>query len=578
MKNRDFIDSQRIEITGRILLGIILILILRLWYLQIVKGDELSELSQRNTIRAIRIEGIRGNILDRNGVVLAENQAGFNARIFRSGAETASSDNWTHVFSRLGVDKTLRDFPLKRHEYLKKDIDWETVAWLSERKAYLPELNIEVYPRRNYPYGEALAHLLGYTGEISSRELEALRDIDYARGDSIGKAGVEKSMERYLRGQSGGKQVLVNAYGHHIDILAEKKPLKGKDIRLTIDYRIQKIVEEELEGKDGAIVVMDPSNGEVLAMAGRPAFDPNILSGRISRGEWQEFLESGPVFESKAFQSAYPPGSTFKPLVAIAALETGLIDENETLYCPGEYRLGSHVFRCWHAPGHGAFNMTEALVYSCNVYFYKLGSRIGIRRIADYAEKVGFGKPTGLNVPVEASGSFPTPEWKRTRFNLSWYPGDTVNVSIGQGYILTTPLQVAVLYSAIANGGVVYKPGILHSVIESAGRVIREDPPAVKLDLNLSPETLNLISNALEEVVSRGTGINARVEGLSLSGKTGTAQNPHGESHGWFAGFAPSREAVLCVVVMLEHAGQGSAVAAPVFKNIVERVTALDGG
>ncbi len=281
------------------------------------------------------------------------------------------------------------------------------------------------------------------------------------------------------------------------------------------------------------------------------------------------------MFTSKAFQSAYPPGSTLKPLIAAAALEDGIIAADETLYCPGEYSLGSHVFRCWYSQGHGSFDMTESLVFSCNVYFYKLGRRCGIRRISDYASNFGFGKTTGLDLPAEAPGLFPSPEWKRERFNLPWYPGDTVNAAIGQGYILSTPLQIAVFYSALANGGVVYKPRVIHSVLENSGRIVWESSPAVQAGLDLSDETLEVIKNALEETVKRGTGLNARIDGVSSSGKTGTAQNPHGENHAWFAGYAPSHDPSLCIVVMLEHAGQGSAESAPVFKNIVERVLEL---
>ncbi len=575
MKNKQLIDNSRIEIVGKILLGIIFILVLRLWYLQILKGDEFRELSQKNTIRAIRIEGVRGRILDRNGVVLAENQPGFNASIFRSGVFSPSSENWSHVFARLEIDKTLRDFPVKRYASLKKDIDWETVAWLSERKTYLPELNIEVYPRRHYPYSETLAHVLGYTGEISRGELDENRGRDYSPGDSFGKAGIEKAMEQHLRGASGGKQVLVNAYGHHIDVLAEKKPSPGSTVVLTIDYRIQKIVEDELSGKEGAIVVMNPSNGEILAMASRPAFDPNILSGRLSRGEWEEFLQTGPFFESKAFQSMYPPGSTFKPVIAAAALEEKLIQPKDTLYCPGHYTLGSHVFRCWHARGHGQTDMAEAIINSCNVYFYKLGSRAGIRNIADYARRFGFGTPTGIDLPAEAAGLIPSPEWKRTRHNQPWYPGDTVNSSIGQGYVLATPLQTAVFYSALANGGTVFAPRLIHSIKDNAGRTIWESSPRVKNELAFTPETIALIQDALKEAVKRGTGIYAQVPGAGSSGKTGTSQNPHGESHAWFAGYFPSKEPGMAIAILLEHAGQGSAAAAPLFKNIVQQTLSL---
>ncbi len=571
MKNRDFIDSRRIEITGKILLGIVFLLLLRIWYLQIIKGPEYTELSQRNTIRAIRVEGIRGNITDRNGVILSQNQPGFNALVFRAERNPLSSENWAHVFRRLDIDKTLFDFPVKRYEYLIKDIDWETVAWLEERKAYLPELNIEVYPKRHYPHGEVMAHVLGYTGEINRAELESLSGEGYSVGDSIGKSGVEKSMEGSLRGQSGGKQVLVNAYGHQIDVLAEKKPSKGNDVVLTLDLEIQRIVEEEMGEHSGAIVVMDPQTGEILALASRPAFDPNTLTGRITREAWQDFLDSGATFESKAFRGGYPPGSTFKPVVSIAALEEGMIGLNDKLYCPGEYRLGSHVFRCWYAPGHGAVNMTEAMVFSCNVFFYKLGSRVGIRRITQYAAKFGLGELTGINLPGESAGLFPAPEWKRSRFDLPWYPGDTVNASIGQGYILSTPLQIAVMYSALANGGRVLTPRIIHSVRGNEGRLLWEGALSEKSNLKLSAENMEAIKASLREVVTRGTGINALISDIPSSGKTGTSQNPHGENHAWFAGYAPSDHPSLCVVVMLEHAGHGSAAAAPIFKNIVKR-------
>ncbi len=572
MKKRNSINYERIEIAGKISLAVVLILVFRLWHLQVISGSEYRELAQKNTIRPIRVEGIRGDIFDRYGRVLAENTPGYNIRIFRSGREDASRENWRQVFEKLGMEKELEDFPLKQYAYLKKDADWKTVSWLSERRAYLPELNIEVYPRRTYPGGEKLSHVLGYTGEINPSELERFGDEGYLSGDTIGKAGIERTMERYLRGEPGGRQVLVNAFGHNIDVLAEREPGRGNDIRLTVDYEIQKTAEEQLEGKKGAIIVMDPRNGEILAMASRPGFDPNILSGRLTRQQWREFLESEPVFESKSYQWSSPPGSVFKPVLAVAGLEEGIIKPEETVDCTGAYYLGRHRFRCWRREGHGPMDMKESLVYSCNVYFYTLGSRIGINTLVDYSRKFGFGRTAGLEISGESPGLFPDPQWKRQRYGVSWYPGDTVNVSIGQGFVLATPLQIATLYSALANGGTVYRPRLLHSILSPDGRVIWEGEPRVERELGISAETLGFVRQSLAEVVERGTGIYAATDRAAAAGKTGTAQNPHGENHAWFAGFAPAENASAVIVVLIEHGGQGSHAAAPIFKKIAERI------
>ncbi len=549
-----------------------LLLSVRLWYLQAIRGAEYVTLSQKNSIRLVRLRAPRGEVTDRHGEVLLTNRPGFNVVVFRS-SKAGADINRDVLFSTLGVNKELSDFPMRRFIPVKKDVPWEKVVWVVERKSDLPEMSIEVQPKRYYPGGRTTSHTLGYIGEIGQSEMQELARQGYKAGDMIGKSGVEKRFENWLRGKDGGKQILVNARGFQMKVLGCKEPLPGNNIRLTIDYRIQKLIEGEIGKRRGGIVVIDPRNGEILGLVSRPDFDPNIFTRPISNKTWSE-LSGGrhSVFTNRVIQGEYPPASTFKLVVAVAALEEGLIGPNDLFVCKGSYQVGNRAFRCWKGRGHGAVNITEGIVQSCDIFFYQLGQRVGVERIAYYARKLGLGSPTGIDIPGEKAGLIPTPRWKRDRFRTGWYPGDTVNMSIGQGYVLTTPIQMANAFCAIANGGTLYKPHLLDAILTPEGGLIEKTAPQIIRKLDLKPQTKKILREAFTSVVSRGTGRRSKVEGIDVAGKTGTSENPHGADHAWFIGFAPADSPRVCVTVLLENAGQGGSVAAPICGKIIKEI------
>jgi penicillin-binding protein 2 len=310
---------------------------------------------------------------------------------------------------------------------------------------------------------------------------------------------------------------------------------------------------------------MDPRNGEILGLVSQPNFDPNIFTRRISHAEWRKLnAGGGSIFTNRAIQGEYPPASTFKLVVAIAALEEELISADGAFVCNGTYQVGNRAFRCWKKGGHGQLNIIEGIVHSCDIFFYQLGERVGVERMALYARKLGLGSSTGIDLPEEKHGLTPTPQWKRKKFRVSWYPGDTVNMSIGQGFVLTTPLQMANAYAALANGGTLYRPHLLKGIT-----------PEIIRELNLKPLTKKVLREAFTSVVSRGTGYKAKVAGVEVAGKTGTAQNPHGADHAWFIGFAPAQSPSVVVCVILENAGHGSSQAAPLCGKIIKRIMQL---
>ena len=555
---------QRLPLLRKITITLLVILAGRLWYLQIIHGIKYLTLSQKNSIKLVRLHAPRGEVIDRNGEILTGNRPCFDILIFRS--KERKSIRWEELSAVLGEKKKFSDFPAGKYSTLKKDASLKEISWIEERKADLPSASIDVQPKRHYPHEQAACHVLGYVGEITDAELTGLREKGYHAGDTIGKSGVERSFEEHLRGKDGGKQIIVDACGYQVDIIGRKEPLCGNNLRLTIDYRIQKIIEEAIGKKRGSIVVMDPRNGEILGLVSRPAFDPNIFTRKISSEDWKKMNAEGEaIFTNRAIQGEYPPASTFKLIVAIAALEEGLIDTKEEFVCTGSHQVGNRTFRCWKKSGHGKTNIIEGIVHSCDIFFYQLGQRVGVEKIALYANKLGLGMPTGIDLPGESCGLIPTSKWKKRRLGVSWYPGDTANTSIGQGFVLTTPLQMANVYSAFANGGTLYKP-----------HIFKKTTPEIVRELNLKPLTKSVLREAFTSVVSRGTGQRAKVAGVEVAGKTGTAENPHGADHAWFIGFAPADSPRMCVCVMLENAGHGSSACAPLCGKIIKGIMQLE--
>jgi penicillin-binding protein 2 len=471
---------------------------------------------------------------------------------------------------------------------LKQDIGRDTLAAVEVRKFDLPGIIVDIKPRRHYLFEQSTAHLIGYLSEINSDELKSKKYSEYQSGDFIGKFGAEKAFESFLRGKSGGRQVEVNVTGQIVKILKTVAAHPGQNVYLTIDHLLQNKAETLLKGVAGAVVAMDPATGHILVMANSPSFDQNAFVNGMSHEQWNALVSNTfRPMENKAVQGEYPPASTYKIVTAIAGLEDKIIDKTTTFKCPGHYKLGNRVYRCWKAGGHGNVDLIKALAESCDVYFYQVGQKLGIDRLAWFAKAFGLGTATGINLDQEASGIVPTSAWKRRRTGIAWQGGETLSVAIGQGYNLVTPLQMLVLTSAVANGGLRYKPLILKSIETAEGKTILQSKSQITGKLPVSKQTLEIIKRGLWEVVNtkKGTGRIAFIEGVDVSGKTGTAQvigrkdnklRPeseildHHKAHAWFVAYAPSSDPKIVVVVIIEHGEHGSSAAAPVAREIIK--------
>lgn len=577
-----------------------LVLILRLIYLQIVKGQEYRRLSLNNSIRLQSIDAPRGLIFDRHGNLLVDNRPSFDLYISLKDARPVKQ-----TLARLAAHSSLPEVELMEAvadvrgaayyhpQLLRRDIGRDTMAVVSSRSYDLPGVDIQTQRLRNYIFSGLAAHLLGYIGEINTKELAQERHADSRPGSLVGKFGVERSLERYLRGERGGRQVEVNANGQVVRVLQTVPARNGHNVYLTIDSRLQQRAEELLMDTAGAVVALDPKSGEILAMASSPAFDQNDFITGLSHDKWNALI-GNPLrpLENKAIQGEYPPASTYKILTAMAGLQEGVITENDTLFCPGYYRFGRRNYRCWKRGGHGSVDLVKALAQSCDVYFYQVGQRLGIDRLAWYAKAAGLGALTGIELDHEGEGLVPTAAWKKARTGIPWQPGETLSVAIGQGFNLVTPLQLAVLTAAVANDGVRLQPTLVKEVASWDGTVVQRNSPRIAGRLPVSATVLALVQKGLWEVVQgeRGTARIARLEGTHISGKTGTAQvvsrekieeSEDGASihkykdHAWFVAYAPSDQPRIAIAVIVEHGEHGSSTASPVARELIK--TYLEG-
>jgi penicillin-binding protein 2 len=577
-------------------LAAFVILFIRLIYLQIISGSELRQLSLNNSIRLQSIDPPRGRVYDRNGKILVNNRPSFDVSIIVKDAkplaqtiEKLSEYIQIPPEELMAAMKNAKGFSPYKPILLEQDIGRNALAALEVHKYDLPGIAVKVNLRRNYINNRYAAHLLGYLSEINSRELNSGSYPGSRSGDLIGKFGAEKTFENFLRGKRGGRQVKVNANGQVVRILKTVAAEPGYDVHLTIDQDVQKKAEELLEGIVGAVVAMDPNTGGLLAMASSPSFDQNDFVGGISRENWT-YLVSNPFrpMSNRAIQGEYPPGSTYKIITALAGLEEGVVDPETTFFCPGHYRFGNRVYRCWKPGGHGHVEIIKAIERSCDVYFYQVGQMLGVDRLAWYAKAAGLGSPTGIQLDHESSGLIPTAAWKKKRPPYeAWQEGETLSVAIGQGFNTATPMQMAVMTSAVANGGRRYKPMLLEAVKNIDGRRLFKQTPEVVGRLPVSEDTLRLVQEGLLQVVSgeRGTGRRIRVNDFHISGKTGTSQvisrkdnedmpeeqvPAHLRAHAWFVAYAPSEAAQIVVSVVVEHGEHGSGAAAPIAKELIK--------
>lgn len=567
------------------------ILLLRLMNMQVFKGSYYEGLARNNRIRIVSIPAQRGKILDRNMEVIADNRPAYNLIAIPGDISDVSSIA-CRLAGILGSDEEdmverIRD--AKKRPYnpvaLARDISFNQMASIETQLYTLPGVSIDATSERDYVLKELGAHILGFLGEISRKQLEGLKPgSPYAAGDPIGKTGVESICEETLRGTKGVRIFEVDAIGRKTKILDERPPVPGEDVVLTIDKRLQLAAYRSMAGRAGSVVAMDPRNGDILAMVSSPGFDPHVFLSPMTPEAWKGIVED-PMhpLENRPIRGQYSPGSVFKVIIAALALRNNLITPQDTVYCPGAYSLGDSTFKCWRRGGHGNVDLVSALAQSCDVYFYMLGERLGIDRISSFCLDLGLGKPTGIEFKDELSGLVPTKEWKYRRFGEQWHKGESVITAIGQGFTLVTPMQMAKVMSSVVNGGNVLTPRILAST-----QISRERP------LNIREADLAVIREGLRAVVEseKGTARAVRDPGFAMGGKTGTVQVVSGytsklpdqsdlpykiRDHAWFFGFSPVENPEIVVVAIVEHGGSGSSIAAPVVRDVIKEYFAGKG-
>lgn len=601
MSSSYFKDKEPREFKGRVFAATVLvgaaffILLFRFWYLQVKEHAYYKELSQNNATRLIKAVAPRGVIYDRLGIKIAENRPGFDLYIVPEDVK-----DWPATKAKLAdlidIDEETINERLERSKKrppfqavkLKEDLSWDETVRVESFKFEIPGIMLDVAPKRSYVFGEATAHLLGYLGEISEKELRE-REAEgesYSPGDLTGKYGLEKFYEKELRGVDGGKELEVDALGRKIRVVNWIPPYPGNNMKLTIDIRTQVAAWIALKDKVGAAVAMDPKTGKVLAMVSTPTFDPNALSTGISRDEWKELIENPlNVMNNRAVQGQYPPASTYKPIHAAAALEEGVITPDTKIFSGPSYWFAGRAYRDWKEEGHGIINVHRAIVESSDTFFYQVGLKLGIDRLADYTKRFGFGTKTGVPIHNEKAGLVPSSEWKKKAYGVKWYEGETISVSVGQGYMLTTPLQLLNAYAAIANGGTLWKPLLVEEITTPEGKSISRPTVEKRGELGISEKTMWHVRDGLRGVTHDDGGTArflSRTTDLKIAGKTGTAQvaklikrTKNVESiaykyrdHAWFAGFAPYDDPQIAVVVIVEHGGFGASAAAPVAREL----------
>ncbi|MBA3607306.1 MAG: penicillin-binding protein 2 [Chthoniobacterales bacterium] len=626
----------RIQFLGLCMLLGLAALVARLWWVQVARGKEWTARVQGSSEATVRIPSIRGEIRDRNGVALVQNRASYEVDFYlpemvkgyrqrygrppetqyRATISGMPKDMKEPDIVRIvndGIVPRLEDLDLARdynanqlqkhyrnntevpYSYIK-DIDFETMAKFSEHDVGLPGVDITIKPVRSYVYGALAAHLLGYVGAPDETNREEARKFTFFQGDVEGKSNIEKTMDEYLRGQPGIRVMRRNAKGAIDGVVREEPPQAGGNVILTLDARIQMIAEEALRAVGrGAVVVVDPNNGDILAMASVPSFNPNAFIPSIKAKDWAELRQAKAHPLINRAVSAFPPGSTFKLVTALAGVRKGLSGARYS--CGGGVGYGDHFFRCHIAEKgrtHGVVGLEEAIKVSCNSYFYQMGNAAGINAIVDTGETLGLGTATGVEITGEQPGVLPGPEWMRIHYpNERWSSAYTANVSIGQGYDLVSPLQLAMVYAALANGGVAYQPRLVKNVVDSVNRPLLDGngQPVVSqekklrgdLRVDFRPEQIELARQGLWKVVNEGggTGSKARLPGIQVAGKTGSAQamtDGKSDTIAWFGCFAPYENARYAVAVMVQGGKGGGAVAAPIAHRILERTFALENG
>jgi penicillin-binding protein 2 len=573
--------------------------VLRLVQLQVVRHEHFTTLSQDNSVKLDPLPPTRGLIYDANGILLAENYAAFSLEIIpeKAGDVAATIDRLEDVLpisenDRWRFERLRRQVRAFDRVPIRSNLTEEEMARFAVVSHSFPGVDVRANLLRRYPLGEDTAHVLGYVGRINEKELEQINVSEYRGTDFIGKTGVEKSYEEYLHGRVGVQQVEVNARGRVLRVLESQPPTSGYDLHLYFDVGLQQEAAEALGEFNGAVVAIEPSSGGILAMVSRPSFDPNLFVEGISTEDYQALRDSAdkPLF-NRALRGQYPPGSTIKPFVALAGLESGVIGYTDTKYCPGYYQLpgNSHKYRDWRKGGHGLVDMDRAVVESCDVYFYDLARSLGIDRMGDFLGRFGFGHRTEADLYGELGGVLPSREWKRSKRGKPWFPGETLIVGIGQGSFLATPLQLAAATAALANRGRIVQPRVVRYLdVPPAGEPPTLDPPRAESIALARTRYWDDVIRSMTNVVEseRGTARRVRTPAYHIAGKTGTAQvftvgqnekydekriSEKMRDHALFIGFAPAEDPKIAVAVVAENGGHGGATAAPIARRVMDR-------
>ncbi|MES2527943.1 MAG: penicillin-binding protein 2 [Bdellovibrionota bacterium] len=602
------IHKDRATLISYIITAAFGLVLSRLWYLQVYKGETLHNYSIQNRLRKEVVWAPRGLIYSRDDQLLVDNIPRFDA-ILTPQFLIDKEETLNKLSKILSQERTSIDAVLKKNSnqakyrpiIIKKNISFGELAQIESQNAELPGVSVDTFISREYRDKEVGAHLLGYISEISQIQLPKLRErdrVDYRLGDFIGQFGIEEQLDRYLRGENGHEFVEVDARGRrkrYINTdnlfkgIEDEQPLSGMNVKLTIDRDMQIAAYEALEGRVGGVISIDVESGQVLAMVSRPSFDPSQFSRGLSPEYWRSLVNNKEhPLRDRNIQEHFSPGSTFKAITGIAAFEAGVIDERTEVNCGGSFRLGTRVYHCWKKEGHGATSLVKAIRESCNVYFQKAAFRMDIDDISKYAFAFGMGARTGISLPREVSGLIPTKDWKRKRFGQEWQPGETLSCSIGQSYVLSSTIQLATAYAAIANGGKIFRPYVVKDVFDSQGELVKTFHPELLSEIKMkNPKTLQLVREGLFQVMNnpKGTAFARRGPGIMMAGKTGTSQvktasadkvyqkcdlmDYESRHHGLFVGFAPYDKPKIATAVIIEHGCSGSGAAAPVAEKVV---------
>ncbi len=577
--NEHRLPQARLTIVSYVIIGLVGLLLFGFWKLQIIESEHYSQLAERNRIRAIPLIAPRGRMLDREGRVLVDNYPSFSVLLLRDDPQ-ALERSMPQIAEGLGVPledlqkqvEESKGVPKFQPILIKPEASQADIAFIESHRVDIPLLEMVMVHRRRYLPGGFMAHASGYVGEVSAEQVEKSSGR-YRPGDFEGKTGLEREYNDTLVGTDGLRRMLVNSVGKEVGRLEQKEPIPGKPIQLTIDYDLQVVAEQALAGRKGAVVALDPRTGDVLALVSHPAPDSNLFAVRIPREEWKQLNDDPdrPLI-NRAIQAQLAPGSVFKIIMATAMLESKAIPENFSIFCTGSTDFYGRQFHCWQKHGHGSVSLHKGVVQSCDVFFYNVGKRLGIDRISYYASHLGLGTKTGVDLPAEQSGLMPSEEWKQRVYHQKWFPGETISVAIGQGAIVTTPLQLAHTIGGIAMGGIFKQPHLLKDA-----KQVREER------FHISEDTTEKITQAMFGVVNEGgTAAGVRLEGIELCGKTGSAQVIGSEGlkragrqsqfkdNAWFVGYAPRRNPEIVVSVLVQEGEHGASAAAPLARDVIK--------